>query len=337
MMDQLIADFPQQLLNALEVATKAELKTVAAPIHNIVVVGMGGSGIGADFAAALTCAERPVPMQSCKAYDIPAYVGPNTLLIASSFSGNTEETLSALEQGIEKGAQVVCISSGGKLLELAKEHNFSYIQLPGAGSPPRANLGLSLVQQLKVLTHFGCCSPQRLEEIKAAATMLTQEQEQIREKAKRIAAFLVGKFPIIYTTDRLAPIALRLRQQLNENSKILCAHHIIPEMNHNELVGWRKQPNEFAVLIFRSKDDHPRNQVRIDINKEIISHYTQTLIEVNLRGANLVEQSMYAVHLGDWLSWEVAQLRAVDPVEVKVIDFLKGELAKYHADAQSDS
>lgn len=336
-MEQLIKDFPQQLLDALDIAAKAELKAAEAAIHNIVVVGMGGSGIGADFAAELTAAERMVPMQSCKSYDLPAYVGPNTLLIASSFSGNTEETLSALEQGIEKGAQVVCISSGGKLIELAKKHNFNHIILPGAGSPPRANLGYSLVQQLRVLSHYGFCSSDRLEDLRQAAAFLAKEQEQIHEKAKRIAGFLVGKTPIVYATDRMAAVALRLRQQFNENGKILCSHHIIPEMNHNELVGWRKQPNEFGVLIFRSRDEHPRNQMRIDINKEIISHYTQTLIEIQLKGANLIEQAMYAVHIGDWLSLETSKLRDVDVTEVKVIDFLKGELAKANANTKSDS
>jgi glucose/mannose-6-phosphate isomerase len=125
----------------------------------------------------------------------------------------------------------------------------------------------------------------------------------------------------------MAAVAVRLRQQLNENSKILALHHIIPEMNHNELVGWRKQAGSFAVLIFRSKDDHPQNQARIEINKEIIGHYTDTVIEIYTKGESLIEQALYSVHLSDWLSWELAQLRQVDATEVKVIDYLKSQLA----------
>ena len=125
----------------------------------------------------------------------------------------------------------------------------------------------------------------------------------------------------------MGAVVVRLRQQLNENGKILCSHHIVPEMNHNALVGWRKQPGDFAVLLFRSKDDHPRNQARFDINKEIIGNFTNTIIEFFMKGDSLIEQALYGVHFGDWLSWEVSLLREVDAVEVKVIDYLKSELA----------
>ena len=115
---------------------------------------------------------------------------------------------------------------------------------------------------------------------------------------------------------------------MNENSKQHASCNLIPEMNHNELVGWRKQPVDFAVLLLRTKDDHPRNSVRAKINKEIIGNFTNTVIDVSAKGDSLIEQSLYFVSLGDWISWEVSQLRQVDAMEVKVIDHLKGELAK---------
>jgi len=123
-------------------------------------------------------------------------------------------------------------------------------------------------------------------------------------------------------------VAVRLRQQLNENSKILCWHHVVPEMNHNELVGWRKENNDLAVIYLRNDDDYQRNQVRININKEIISSYTNTIIEIDSKGASLIERAIYLVHLSDWISFHLATLRGVDPVEIKVIDYLKGELGK---------
>lgn len=335
MMDKLIAAFPEQLLEAIEIGARAKLTAAKSPILNIVVAGMGGSGIGADFAIEFTAEERSVPMLTSKSYALPGFVNENSLVICSSFSGNTEETLYSFAEALEKGAKIVCISSGGKLIEMAKEKGLDYIQLPNNGASPRACLGYSLVQQLFVLKFFGFCSQTRIDEIKNAAELLTKDQETIRLKANKCAGFLVGRFPILYSSDRMSAVAVRLRQQLNENSKILCSHHTIPEMNHNELVGWRKQPGEFVVIMFRSKDDHPRVQARIDINKEIIGNFTNTIIEFFVKGDSLIEQAIYAVHFGDWLSWEVSLLREVDAVEVKVIDYLKSELASVNTEGES--
>ena len=334
-MDKLIAAFPKQLLEAIEIGEQAKLTKAEHTIQNIVVAGMGGSGIGADFAIEFTAEERTVPMLTSKSYTLPAFVNKNTLLICSSFSGNTEETLYSFAEGLEMGAKIVCITSGGKLMELAKKHGLDYIELPNNGESPRACLGYSLVQQLFVLKFFGFCSEARIDEVKKVVPLLEKDQEVLKLKANKTARFMVGRFPILYATDRMGAVAVRLRQQFNENGKILCSHNIIPEMNHNELVGWRKQPVDFAVIIFRTKDDHPRNQARIDINKEIIGNFTNTIIEFFAKGTSLIEQAIYAVHFGDWLSWEVSQLREVDAVEVKVIDYLKSELASVNMEADS--
>ena len=152
--------------------------------------------------------------------------------------------------------------------------------------------------------------------------------DQIKIDAKEVANQLHGKIPIIYTTDRMESVAVRLRQQINENSKMLCWHHVIPEMNHNELVGWRIKDDKLAVLYMRNNDDFKRNQVRIDINKEIISKYSSNIIEVHSKGSSLVERAMYFVHLGDWISWYLSEMRGVDAIEVDVIDYLKSELSK---------
>jgi glucose/mannose-6-phosphate isomerase len=136
-----------------------------------------------------------------------------------------------------------------------------------------------------------------------------------------------GKFPVIYATDRMGAVALRMRQQLNENSKILALHHVFPEMNHNELVGWREQSGSYVAVVFRSSDDLVRNSKRIEISKEIISRVADEFLEIDCLGGSLIEQAMYAVHLGDWISWELAEARKVDSIEVDVIDLLKRELA----------
>ena len=123
-------------------------------------------------------------------------------------------------------------------------------------------------------------------------------------------------------------VAVRFRQQINENSKMLCWHHVVPEMNHNELLGWRTNTNGLAVVYFRNKSDYDRNQIRIDINKKVISKFTQNITEIWSKGDSLIENSLYHINLGDWTSLYLSEMNNVDAIEIDVIDFLKGELAK---------
>lgn len=328
MMDQLVKEFPQQLDKALKIGRDARITKPDNPIHNIFVAGMGGSGIGANFVSELIGGECKIPFLIGKGYSVPGYIGKNTLAIASSYSGNTEETLEAFESILKTGAKIVVVSSGGKLIELAKANGLDYIQVPSGSPSPRACLGYSLVQQLFVLNKLGLISDKIIHEVGRASELIKMEQEDIRFRAERIASMMKGKIPVIYATDRMEAVAVRFRQQINENGKSLCWHHVIPEMNHNELVGWRDDYNQLAVLFFRNKDDYPRNQVRMDINKEIISNYTSSIIEVYSKGQSLAERMLYFVHLGDWISVYLAAAKGIDAVEIKVIDYLKSELGK---------
>lgn len=327
MMNVFIQEFPKQLKVAMEIGQKAKLTKHNLPIHNIIVLGMGGSGIGGEFVAEFVREHCSVPMLSSKGYHLPAYVGENTLVIASSFSGNTEETLIAFEQALERKAKVVCISSGGKLIQRAQELGLDHIELPQVPQPPRTCLGYSFVQQLYVLNFFGFAPKSSFEDLAKSIVLLEEHQEVIKKEATKIARQLQGKFPVIYATDRMAAVALRLRQQLNENSKLLASHHVFPEMNHNELVGWRSQNGEYGVLTFRSADDYNRNQVRMNITQDVIEKIATVRFDIECLGSSLIEQAMYGVHLGDWISWELAEAREVDPIEVNVIDMLKSELA----------
>ncbi|MBP9194497.1 MAG: bifunctional phosphoglucose/phosphomannose isomerase [Saprospiraceae bacterium] len=328
MMDQLIERFPAQLTEALEIGENATIKAHTQEINKVYVAGMGGSGIGANFVAEFIVGECKLPYIIGKGYDSPAFVDKNTLYIASSYSGNTEETLSALAQVADSGAKIVCISGGGKLIALAKERGYDYIQMPGDWPSPRACLGYSLVQQLYVLYKLNIIGSTTIDQIKSSIDLIKYDQDEIKNKAEKIAALIKGKIPVIYTSDRMEAVAVRFRQQINENSKFLAWHHVIPEMNHNELVGWKDVYDNIAVIYFRNKDDFRRNAVRMDINKEVISKYCDSIIEIYSKGQSLVEKSMYFVHLGDWVSWYLAELRGVDALEVNVIDHLKGELAK---------
>ncbi|HMP29469.1 MAG TPA: SIS domain-containing protein, partial [Saprospiraceae bacterium] len=193
---------------------------------------------------------------------------------------------------------------------------------------PRACLGFSLVQQLFVLQKLNFISSAVINDIRSSIDLIKYDQDEIKSKAEKIAHILHGKIPVIYTSDRMESVAVRFRQQINENSKALCWHHVLPEMNHNELVGWTEKNNDLAVIFFRNKDDYKRTSIRMDITKEIFTKYTDTIIEIFSKGQNLVEKSIYLVHLGDWVSWYLAELRGADAIEVNVINYLKNELAK---------
>ncbi len=328
MMDALITRFPAQLEEALDIGSRAEIRPLDTPVSHVYVTGLGGSGIGADFVASFVYDTCGIPYLVGKGYEIPAYIGKETLAIASSYSGNTEETLMAFDAIRRRDARIIVVASGGALIRAAEEQGLDHIRVPDSWPSPRACLGYSVVAQLSILQKTGLANDTQLDAVRRSVALLQKEQNQIRERAEKIAAILYGKTPVIYATDRFTPVAVRFRQQINENSKMLCWHHVVPEMNHNELVGWRDTREDIAVVWFRSRQDHQRNQVRIDINKEIINNYTGTMIELWAKGETMIEQSFYLVHLGDWISWYLAQLRGVDAIEVKVIDYLKSELAK---------
>jgi glucose/mannose-6-phosphate isomerase len=329
MMDQLIARFPEQLKEALQIGSSANIRPHVKEINKAYVAGLGGSGIGANFVAEFIRHEAKIPYLVGKGYDIPTYIDDCTLAIVSSYSGNTEETLSSFHQIMKTGAKIVVISSGGQLIDLAKEHDLDYIQVPGDWPSPRACLGYSLVQQLFVLEKLGIIGSNQTTQIGKIADYLEANAEDLKEQGQRLAQKLHGKLPIIYTTDRMEAVAVRFRQQVNENAKMLCWHHVVPEMNHNELVGWRDVNDGLAVVYFRNEDDYERNQTRIEINKQVISNYTSHIIEVYSEGDSLVEKALHLVHIGDWASFFLAELRGVDAVEVNVIDYLKSELKKH--------
>ncbi len=327
-METMIARFPDQLEEALALAQKVSLKKHTAPIRTVLISGLGGSGIGGNFVQNLVLTDCKAPVVVSKGYHVPKWVNKHTLAICSSYSGNTEETLSTFEQLLGTGAKIVVVTSGGKLLELAKQHGFDVAQVPGGWSSPRACLGYSIVAQLAVLRSAKLISNRIFRQIEAARKLLVKDQSDIRKRAQKLAGFLAEKTPVLYCADHIEAVAVRWRQQINENAKMLCWHQVIPEMNHNELVGWRNNRPDVAVVWLRNRDDFARTTVRMNINKEIVEHFTNTSIEVYSKGKSLAEKMFYLVHLGDWMSFYLAQLREVDPVEIKVIDYLKAELAK---------
>jgi glucose/mannose-6-phosphate isomerase len=326
-MEELIDGFPEQLNDALRIASETELRTADREIRKVLISGLGGSGIGGTLVSEWVAQETSIPINVNKDYHIPSWVDPNTLLIISSYSGNTEETLSALEEGIARNAGIVCISSGGEVERIAKEKAFDHIKVPG-GYPPRAAMGYSIVQILKVLSHYGLL-PAHFDlerEVRAAAKLLELDQQPIKDHGRELAGSIKGKLPVIYAGSSYEGVAVRWRQQINENAKSLCWHHVLPEMNHNELVGWEGGGREFAVLMLRNEDDPSQTQKRMDLTKEFLRDRCGYWKDVPSKGDTRIQRAFYLIHLGDQLSYHLALLNEVDPVEVDVIERFKKRL-----------
>jgi len=326
-MQKLVANFSNQLREAVVIGSATNFQTPKTPLHNVVIAGLGGSGIGGDIVREITSLNCKLPVVVTKGYFVPDFVNDNTLFIASSYSGNTEETLQALEMAIERKAKIVCITSGGKVLALAQQHQLDHVVIPG-GFPPRSCLGYSITQLLFIFKFFGLINMDVAQDIAAAADLLDQEEENIHQLGHAITASLKGKSPIIYSTTYFEAVAIRFRQQLNENAKMLCWHNVIPEMNHNELVGWRSKNDDLAVILFRDPNEYSRNDLRIEINKNVIKNYTSTFIEIMAKGKNHLEKAMYLIHIGDWISCYLADQRGFNATEIDVINNLKSALSK---------
>lgn len=330
-MKKLIEGFTRQLGDALRIGQAADLARQGSDIRNVLISGMGGSGIGANLVESLTFGRIPIPITVSKGYNIPQFVSPHTLFIACSYSGNTEETLSAIQKAMLKRSHIICITSGGKMLELAKEYNFLYIKLPDGYSSPRAMIGYQVVSLLSVLYHTNLIGAAFIKETENAMEYLDRGEKAIQAEAEIIAKKLKGKLPFIYCDGRLHAMASRFQQQLNENSKHICHVNTFPEMNHNEIVGWQ-YPEEILrqtqVIYLYSDHDHDRVEKRMEICRELFEKKSNPIIDIVAQGASLLEQYYYLIHLTDWISYFLARENNVDPDPVTAIDYLKAELAK---------
>ena len=326
-MNDYINDFTNHLTKAIEIGNSSELNKTNKKFSNVLICGLGGSGIGGtivnDIVSPLVC----IPILPTKDYSIPNFVDENTLVIASSYSGNTEETIYALEKCKGRNAEICIITSGGKLKKIAEENNYNHILIPG-GQPPRAMFGYAFTELFFVLNHYGIINDSFKSDFKKSISLLDLEKENIQKEAKELAKRMYKQTPVIYVANGFEGVAIRFRQQINENSKTLAWHNVVPEMNHNELLGWRTNVNDLAVVYFRNKCDYKRNQIRMDINKNVISKYTKNITEVWSKGDTVLANSLYHINLGDWASWYLSEINNVDAIEIDVINYLKGELGK---------
>lgn len=335
-MFNLIREFPAQVAEALAIGTKATVKMRTAGVKNIVVCGLGGSAIGGDLLRSYLAGEIKVPIIVNRHYTLPAFVGPDTLVIISSYSGNTEETTTAHREAIKRKARILCISSNGITEQVAPKTKAPFIKVPG-GLPPRAAVGYSFFPLLLALIKLGFIKS-RPKDIKETLALLQSKAavytlpDPSENPALALAQELKNRVVITYSsTERFDAINTRWRGQIAENAKSLAFGHVLPEMNHNELVGWKVLTEPMAamhVLFLRDKEDHPRVQIRMGITKEIIGRQTEHCTEVWSEGKSLLARMFSLLYLGDWVSYYMAILHSENPTPVAVIDHLKTELGK---------
>lgn len=328
-----IAELPQQCLDAWELAQEVDLPQDYGDASSIVVLGMGGSAIGGALLARLLAQECPVPILSVGGYELPQHVGPESLVVTSSYSGNTEETLTTFEQARERDCRVIAITTNGKLarMEGGTVLRFSY------QSPPRAALGYSLTLLLALVSELGFVRDYGLDLRKAVETLEIQGAElepgfpTARNPAKQLASELQDHLAVVYGAGFLAPVARRWKGQFNENSKTWAFWEEMPELNHNSVVGYGLPEGireRAAVLVLRSSFDHPRIQARWEATQRLLMR-SQVMVKTAWgRGENQLAQMLSLIQLGDYASFYLALLNGVDPTPVRPIEDLKKELTR---------
>lgn len=301
-------------------------------IHNVVFAGMGGSALAADFVHVWPGVR--VPFEVVKDYDLPAFVGPNTLVICSSYSGNTEETLSALDQAVARGAKISVIAGGGKLGELAQERGYLFGVVPKAAQP-RYAVFYNFVITLEVLAKAGLVDESVFADLHSVADQLRAAVQDwvptvptAKNPAKQLALEALGKSVVVYAGPKLAPAAYKWKISFNENAKQVAWAGYYPEFNHNEFIGWTKQPVDkpYLVIDLRSTLEHERIQKRFDITERLLSGMRPSPEHVDAQGATIIEQLLWTITFGDFVTLYTGIANGLNPAPVELVEKLKAEL-----------
>lgn len=326
-MQDAIKNFPNQLTEALAISKKNKLQFKKKKFNQVYISGLGGSGIGASIVQDFVKDSLSIPFTVNKTYKIAKSVNKDTLFIACSYSGNTEETRAALNEALKRKATCVVITSGGKMGKTASKNKLQHIIIPG-GMQPRACLGFSLVQILHILHQSKLLKTSVQSMIGSVSALLVKNQKDIQKQSKKIAKQLIGKKIVTYTTTGYEGLAVRFRQQLNENSKMLGWHAIIPEMTHNEIVGWRTKSDDLAIVVFKDQKASAKNKKRLTFLLGAIKKYCKNINELEAKGKTYWERAFYLIHLGDWISWELSVLGKMDASEIEIINALKSAMSR---------
>jgi len=334
---EVLERFPGQVRDALDIGGSDVALPSPDDVNAVVVLGMGGSGISGDVASAVAADNGlPLPVITVKGYSLPPLVDERTLVFAVSYSGNTEETLDCFEQALGRGARLVAVSSGGRLMEFAGEHGVPCFEIPG-GLQPRASLGYLFIPVVSAMERMGMLSGVTAE-LRSAAGMLDERSREYRVEVpldgnppKRLARDLLGYVPVVYGAEGyVAVAAMRWKAQFNENAKIPSFHNSFPELNHNETVGWKNDAEACSrcqLILLRAPHEHPRVEKRMLITMELLRDSVGHITQVYARGDNSIERLMDLIYFGDYTSVYLALALGQDPTPVTRIEELKKKLA----------
>ncbi len=331
-MRERIAELPWQCRQAWEIVEGQRFPADYAQADSVVILGMGGSAIGGDLVRTLVRDLCPVPIFVNREYDLPRFVGQGTLVIASSYSGNTEETLAAFQEASRRGAKLLALTTDGKLAQMAENLlTFSYL------AQPRAALGFSLIMLLSILTELGFVPDPRpdleeaIEVVEGLGSKVREEVPTSQNPAKQLALLLQGKLPVIYGAQHLAPVARRWKGQFNENGKCFAFFEVLPELHHNTVEAF-PYPAELEdtglILLLTSRLYHPRNTLRFQVTEEMLDQYGIPHWSMEAQGRSPLSQVLSTIHFGDYVSLYLAALRGVNPSSVETITYLKERLAQ---------
>ncbi len=328
-----IDDLPDQLNSAWKLGQKMPLQA-SAGVRNLVLAGMGGSAIGADMLHAYALHDVQIPIIVWRNYELPAFVGEDSLVITSSHSGNTEETLSAFDQALHAGARVIAITTGGELAKRAKTAEVPLWQFEHVGQP-RAAVGFSFGLLLAAISRMGWL-PDPAGELEDAVKAMHDQQVSlgaevpvVQNAAKRVAGQLLDRWPIVMGADFLAPVARRWRTQISEIAKAVAQFEELPEADHNLVAGVPNPEDlipKMMVIFLRASNYHPRNVIRTDVTREVLMVEGFNTDVYEAQGNSRLAQQWTALHFGDYISFYLAMSYGVDPSPVPAIEGLKERL-----------
>lgn len=331
--------FPEQVRDAYQRSLSVDRLPDSSGISSIAILGMGGSGISGDVARVVLGEETSLFFQTIKGYDLPSWVGRDTLVFAVSYSGNTEETLAAFEEaGARRFSRMVIVTTGGELAKWGREFDIPIVEIP-AGLPPRAAFGyvsipiLGVCQRLGIAAEVGQGIEEAIEASERRSAEWGRETPVSKNLAKQLAQQLFGKVPIIYGSEGIAEVAAyRWKCQLNECSKVPAWWHSFPELNHNEVVGWKElsavTSSSMALVVLRHEGEHGRIRKRIDVTLPLIEDNVNSVHHVWAGGSTTLARFLDLTYLGDFVSTYLAVAQGVDPATHDVITLIKNKLAE---------
>jgi glucose/mannose-6-phosphate isomerase len=325
-LDDVLA-LPDHLRDALWRVESAGLEPTEEA-SGLIVCGMGGSAIGGVLARAALGDSLGLPMLIFRDYELPPWTAPDRAILCSSYSGNTEETLACFAAAEAIGAKRYVATTGGALAEAARASQVPVVGLP-SGLQPRHSVGYGFTVACEIAALIGAAPAMRTE-IDTAAAFIEERREALVERAAEIADQLAGSVPLVYGCDLTVPVAYRWKTQINENAKQHAFENQLPELDHNEIVGWTQDgdPSGFSVVVLTDSDQHPRQRERAELTAKLIEPSADSVVMVETEGETRVARLLWSVLLGDLVSLHLAAHNGVDPAPVEVIDRLKDQLGR---------